>query len=61
MARFKSCGLGYKIKEALAPIIERSQNPENFVPEAVADANHDLLLLEMIEDGIEFLIKADKL
>lgn len=58
LSRFKSSGLSYKIKEILAPIIERSQNPESFVVEAVSDANHDLVMLEMIEDGIELLIKA---
>ena len=58
LARFKTPCLGNEIRESLNHIIEISKDPDNFIPEAVAAANHDLVLLEMIEDGIELLVKA---
>lgn len=57
LARFKSPAVAPQIKESLSHIIEISNNPTGFIPEAVSSATHDLTLLEMIEDGIELLIK----
>ena len=37
---------------------QKIEKPEEFIPEAVSDAKHDIELLCFIEDGIELLVKA---
>ena len=58
LSRFKYQVLKSEIREKLLSLYEKLEKPEEFIPEAVSDAKHDVELLCLIEDGIEILVKA---
>lgn len=58
LERFKTQSLKHEISESLKPLFERLEKPDEFIPESVNDAKHDIVYLELIEEGIELLIKA---
>lgn len=57
-ARFRYPGLKSSLDNCVSPLFERLEKKEEFIPESVADAEHDITYLELIEDGIELFLKA---
>jgi hypothetical protein len=49
ISRLRTPGLKSEVEDCLAPLLDRVKNPSRYIPEAVADAEHDLKLLAGIE------------
>lgn len=49
VSRLRTPGLKSDVGECVAALLDRVNNPSAYIPEAVADAEHDLKLLAGIE------------
>lgn len=61
LSRFKTPSVSHSLRESLKPLFEKLEKPEEFIPEAISDYNHDIEMLCLIEDGIEMVVRIGKL